>query len=199
MPKPAIAGIFDHCGWAIAVTASPAGELLDRRRIALVEEGLPMLPHHSEGQRLPLDQAVALVERVHASALRQARIALDALAGSLPGRVDAIALRICPPIPSATADRILDYQSQTKADGVMYREALATAASARGWQVHWYDTRKVIANASLTLGLPDLDAHFLRIRTAIGPPWTRDHLIAMAAAIAAGASPGEFTSAAARN
>ena len=32
------------------MTASGSGKLLDRRRVELVDEGLPKLPHHSEGQ-----------------------------------------------------------------------------------------------------------------------------------------------------
>jgi hypothetical protein len=39
------------------VTASGSGKLLDRRRVELVDEGLSKLPHHSEGQGLPLDEA----------------------------------------------------------------------------------------------------------------------------------------------
>jgi len=32
-------GIHDHFGWAIAVTANADGEVVDRRRIELVEPG----------------------------------------------------------------------------------------------------------------------------------------------------------------
>ena len=34
-------GIAHHLGWAVAVTASPEFEVLDRRRLELIEEGLP--------------------------------------------------------------------------------------------------------------------------------------------------------------
>ena len=34
----------------------------------------------------------------------------------------------------------------------------------------------------------DLDAYFLQVRKAIGPPWNADHKLAMAAAIATGLS-----------
>src|SRR5215469_15235125 len=61
-------GVSDHGGWAVLVTVARDGTLLDRRRVELVGEGLPRLPHHSEGQRLPLDKAVELVERVRMSA-----------------------------------------------------------------------------------------------------------------------------------
>jgi hypothetical protein len=63
-----IIGISDHGGWAVLVTAVADGTLLDRRRVELVDADLPKIPHHSEGQRLPLDEAVALVERVRESA-----------------------------------------------------------------------------------------------------------------------------------
>ena len=58
-----IIGISDHGGWAVLVTVRGDGTLLDRRRIALVDEELPKIPHHSEAQALPLDEAVALVQR----------------------------------------------------------------------------------------------------------------------------------------
>ena len=38
--------------------------------------------------------------------------------------------------------------------------------------------------ASEALHIEDLDAHFLKVRTAVGPPWNKDHKLAMAAAIA---------------
>ena len=62
-----IIGVSDHGGWAVLVTVAGDGTLLDRRRVELVDEDLPKIPHHSEGQTLPLDEAVALVERVRVS------------------------------------------------------------------------------------------------------------------------------------
>ena len=47
------------------------------------------------------------------------------------------------------------------ADSIMYREALATAAEARGWSVHWYDRERVFRDAAAALGGEDIDA-FLR-------------------------------------
>jgi hypothetical protein len=49
-----IIGVSDHGGWAVLVTAAGDGTLLDRRRVELVDEDLPKIPHHSEGQVLPL-------------------------------------------------------------------------------------------------------------------------------------------------
>jgi hypothetical protein len=174
MTQPAIIGVSDHGGWAVLVTASGDGTLLDRRRVELVDEDLPKIPHHSEGQRLPIDEAVALVERVQASAEKHAKLALDNIAATLPVRIAGIALRQCPELPPTIAERIRNYRASNIADWVMYRRALAAAAEARGWTVHWYDARKVLDGASRNL---------VELRKSIGPPWSNDHKLAMAAAI----------------
>src|SRR5215471_14723167 len=96
---PATIGVSDHGGWAVLVTAAGDGTLLDRRRVELVDEGLPKIPHHSEAQALPLHEAVALVERVRLSAERHAKLALDAVTMTVPARILGVALRQCPELP----------------------------------------------------------------------------------------------------
>jgi len=93
-----IIGISDHGGWAVLVTVARDGTLLDRRRIELLDAGLPKLPHHHEGQGLPLDEAVELIERVRVSAERHAVLALDAVTLAVP-RILGVALRECPQLP----------------------------------------------------------------------------------------------------
>ena len=180
-----IVGVSDHGGWAVLVTAARDGMLLDRRHVELVDEGLPKLPHHHECQGLPLDEAVALVERVRLSAERHAMLALDAVAMAVP-HIFGVALRNCPQLPPSIAERIKNYRAQNVADWVMYRKALASAAEARGWPVHWYHAKTVLGAASRALRVESLDAHFLQVRRAVGPPWDRDHKLAMGAAIVAG-------------
>jgi hypothetical protein len=180
-----IVGISDHGGWAVLVTVAADGALLDRRRVELVDEDLPKIPHHSEGQSLPIDQAVALVERVRLSAEAHAKLCLHAVAHSVPVRIRGVALRECQSLPATVAERIKDYRAQNVADWVMYRKALAAAAEAFGWAVHWYDSRKVFDAAGQALHVDDIEAHFLRLRRSVGPPWSRDHKLAMAAAIVA--------------
>ena len=175
-------GVSDHGGWAVLVTVARDGTLLDRRRVELVGEGLPKIPHHSEGQGLPLDQAVELVERVRVSAERHAVLAFDAVTTAVP-RILGVALRKCQELPPTIAERITDYRAQNNADWVMYRKALASAAETRGWPVHWYDAKSVFEAARQALRVENLDAHFVQIRRAIGPPWNSDHKLAMAAAI----------------
>jgi hypothetical protein len=177
-----IIGVSDHGGWAVLVTVARDGTLLDRRRVELVDEGLPKLPHHHDGQGLPLHEAVALVERARVSAERHAVLALDAVAMTV-SCILGVALRNCPQLPPTIAERIKDYRAQNVADWVMYRKALASAAEARGWPVHWYDAKTVLGAARQALGVENLDAHFLQVRRAVGPPWGKDHKLAMAAAI----------------
>jgi hypothetical protein len=177
--------VSDHAGWAALVTVAGDGTLLDRRRVELLDEGLPNLPHHHDAQALPLAQALHLIERVRASADRHAKVALDALAAAVSARVRGVAIRRCPPLPPTVAERLADYRAQNVADTVMYRNALAGAAEARGWAVHWYDAKKVLGAATAALPVDDFEAHFQRLRTSVGSPWGQDQRLAMAAAIVA--------------
>jgi hypothetical protein len=179
-----VIGVSDHGGWAVLVTVARDGMLLDRRRVELVGEGLPKIPHHSECQRLPIEEAVELVERVRVSAEKHAVLAFDAVTTTVP-RILGVALRKCAQLPPTIAERIKDYWAQNNADWVMYRQARACAAEARGWPVHWYDAKSVMGTAGQALGVENLDAHFLQVRKTIGPPWNNDHKLAMAAAIVA--------------
>jgi hypothetical protein len=80
---------------------------------------------------------------------------------------------------------IADSRSQTVADSVMYREALAAAAEARGWAVHEYDRERVFRDAAAALGREDVEAFLHAMGRSIGPPWQAAHKLAAAAALAA--------------
>jgi hypothetical protein len=197
--RAAAVGVAEHGNSAELVTVARGGELLDRRRIDLTR-GLPTHPYHHEGswavgryanspwaRAISLADAVALVERVRESAARGARESLEALAGTVPAPIARIAIRVCPPLPPTTQERIADNRAANVADSVMYREALATAAEARGWSVHWYDRERVFRDASAALGGDDIDAFLRAMGRSVGPPWQARHKLAAAAALAAGA------------
>ncbi len=109
------------------------------------------------------------------SAARGARDALEALAAAVSEPISAIALRVCPQLPPTVAERIADNRAQTVADSVMYREALASAAKARGWSVHWYDRAHVARAAARVLGREDIDAFLNAMGRSVGPPWQAKH------------------------
>jgi len=196
--RAATVGVAEHGNSVVLVTVGAGGELLDRRRIELTDRGLPTHPHHHEGswavgrylnipgaRALLLTDAVALVERVRASAARGAREGLEALAAAVPVPIASIAIRACPELPPTTEQRIADNRAQTLADSVMYREALASAAQARGWSVHWYDRAGVFRDAAAAVGREDVDTFLQAMGRSIGPPWQAKHKLAAAGALAA--------------
>ena len=178
-------GIADHLGWAVAVTASADQVVVDRRRMELVEAGLPAAPIHYEGKRLDVAAAAALVAKVRASVVRTASTALDELAAALPGPVVSISLRVWPlDFPTDIAVQLRPpYESRV--DAIMYRQVLSELARARDWDVHLYVARDVVGQAVSTLG-ERADEVLQGPRSTLGPPWTKDHRTALAAALVAG-------------
>ena len=121
-------GIADHFGWAVAVTASTDHEVVDRRRIELIEPGVPVAPMHNESKRLDVAATAALVAQVRASVARATSAALDELADALPEPIVSISLRTWPlDFPDDIAvQRRVPYEA--RADAIMYRQVLAEAA-----------------------------------------------------------------------
>lgn len=186
-------GIAHHLGWAVAVTATADHEVVDRRRIELVEPDLPAAPIHHEGGLHELhrrgdppdDEALAaLVAEVRAAAGRATRRSLDELAADLPAPITSISLRAWPAdFPDDIAVlRRAPYES--RADSVMYLQVLAETADDRGWGVHLYDAGHVEAHAAALLG-DRADAVLHGPRAVLGPPWTKDHRTALAATVLA--------------
>jgi hypothetical protein len=192
----AVVGAVEHGNSVVLVTVGGDRQLLDRRRVDLTT-GLPTHPYHHEGawavgrylespwaRPIPLPDAIALIERVHVAAAQGARECLEALAASVPASIGCIAIRACPALPATIEQRIADNRAQVVADSVMYRQALAAAAEARGWKVRWYDRGRVFSDAARALGSKDIDAVLLAMGRAIGPPWQASHKLAAAAALA---------------
>ena len=195
----AAVGVVEHGNSAVLITVGPRGELLDRRRVDLTR-GLPTHPYHHEGSwavgrylnsswahSISLPEAVALVERVRQAAALGAHDSLEALATAVPVPISCIAIRECPRLPQTTEERISDTRAANIADSVMYREALATAAAARGWYVNWYDRKRVWREASAAIAGQDIEAFLRHMGRSIGPPWQANHKLAAAAALAAAA------------
>jgi len=194
--RGAVVGVAENGNSVVLVTVAPGGELLDRRQVDLTPPELPTHPHHHEGswavgrylntpgaRPMPLAAAVALVERVRAAAARGAHESLADLAAALSVPIAGIAIRLCPVLPPTIEERITDHRAQTFADSVMYRQALATAAEARGWRVGWYDRERVFRDAATALGRADIAALLQEMGRKVGPPWQARHKLAAAAAL----------------
>ena len=175
-------GIAHHFGWAVAVTASADHKVVDRRRIEMIEPGMPAAPIHHEGK--PLDDAA------HRGAggagasvgVRATSAALDQLAAALREPMVSMSLRAWPlDFPKEIAvQRRAPYEA--RADSVMYRQVLAERARARGWEVHLYDAKDVEARAVSKLA-ERADEVLHGPRATLGPPWAKDHRMALAATI----------------
>jgi hypothetical protein len=191
-------GVAHHLGWAVVVTAADDHRVVDRRRIELIEPGLPTAPIHHEGKGLDDAAVEAMVADVRASAARATAAALGELEAEVPGPIVSLSLRVWPlDFPTdITVLRKAPYEAQ--ADSVMYREVLAENARARGWDVCRFDAKDVEQRAADLLG-----GHAPEVlhapRDQLGPPWAKDHRMALAATIVATApeprkrSPGEVS------
>src|SRR5690606_10628620 len=98
-------GIAHHLGWAVAVTATDDHDVVDRRRIELIEGDLPAAPVHHVGGPHELhrsgppigdDELVALVSEVRDAVHRATRTALDQLETDLNEPVSSISVREWP-------------------------------------------------------------------------------------------------------
>jgi len=196
--RAATVGVAEHGNSAVLITLAAGGEFVDRRSVELTEPGLPTHPHHHEGswaigrysnspwaRPMTLPEAVALVLRVREAASRGARERLDALAAAVAMPIECIAIRACPKLPPTIEERIADHRAQTVADSVLYREAIASAATERNWTVFAYDRDRVFRDAAAALGGIEVEAFLSALGRSIGPPWQARHKLAAAASLAA--------------
>ncbi|MDH3684032.1 MAG: hypothetical protein OEV40_29270 [Acidimicrobiia bacterium] len=177
-------GIAHHFGWAVAVTAGADYQVVDRRRIDLIEPGVPTAPVHHEGKALDDAALAALVAEVRASAVRATTVSLEELATAASEPIVSMSLRGWPlDFPDDIAvQRRVPYES--RADSVMYREVLAECARVRGWDIHLFDAKHVESQAASILGVR-ADDILDGPRATLGPPWAKDHRMALAATIVA--------------
>jgi hypothetical protein len=168
----------------VAVTASADHEVVDRRRIELIEPGMPTAPIHHEGKPLDDKAAATLVAEVRASVVRASSAALDELATALPEPIVSMSLRAWrADFPEDIAvQRRVPFES--RADSIMYRQVLAELAHARGWEVILYNAKDVEAEAIRILG-ERADEVLHGPRATLGPPWSKDHRTALAATVLA--------------
>ncbi len=184
-------GIAHHLGWAVAVTADVDHEVVDRRRIELIEPDLPAAPIHHVGGLHELHRTggplgdvelSALVDQVRRSVRRATRAALDELVTDLTEPITSISVRDWPDDLPDDIAALRRPPHESRVDSYMYCQLLAEAAIARGWEVHRYDARTVVAEAAQRLG-DRADEVLQSPRRRLGSPWTKDHRTALAATV----------------
>ncbi len=189
---PVVIGVADHSGWAIlvsvaAVNGKPA--VLDRRRVELIENGVPNQPYHHETLSLRHTESERLVRQVRRSIAACTATAFDRLAADLSRqhRVSAVAIRRPPlaSVPATVTEVHSSYYLQCRADGMLYHAAICEAAGERGWTVtlHPRGEELAIAADALRASPREVERFLNDLRHTMKSPWTAEHRNAVAAAI----------------
>lgn len=182
-------GLKAHSGWAVLVVVGEGG-VVDRRRIALADEGWQKAPYHA-AEPLARDAARALVERAIASAHQHAIGEMRAAIGRERARgheIAACAVLVLDPMPEWTVDEILAVHFRMhKAEGALFREALAKAAQACGVRLAAIHEKQLVEEGTRTLRVSEreLAARLASLGASLGPPWGRDQKDAALAALIA--------------
>jgi hypothetical protein len=188
----AVLGVADHSGWAVCVTvAASRGSpvVVDRRRVDLIEPGVPSQPYHHETLGMPLPDAEKLVVRVRESVMRTTRARLSELRDELAPLYSIAAMTLRNPTlasaPVTVAEAHKSYPVMCRADAMMYHDALCTAARHLRMAVELHDRGEEVVRAADRIGVtPGEVEHFLQTAgESLGPPWRTEHRLAAAAAM----------------
>jgi hypothetical protein len=172
-----------HTGWgALVVVGARNGgfAVVDRRRVALVDDDVAKQPYHA-AEDLPPDQARVRIERgieqAHGVSAREMAAAV-ARERARKNAVTACGLVVGNPMPAWTVDEIRAVHFRMhKAEGALFRDALAGAARACGLRLVTLPEKGLAAHARM----PEATA----LGRGIGPPWGKDQREAALAALLA--------------
>lgn len=190
----AVLAVADHNGWAVCVTVAAdrgAPVVVDRRRLELVEPGVPSQPYHHEAVGMPLPEAENLVALVRESVMRTTLARVSELCDELQPSCTIVAMTLrnppLPYVPVTVAEAHASYPVTCRADAMMYHAALCTAARRLDIAVELHDRGDEVVRAADRLGAtPERLEDFIQAAgRMLGPPWRKEHRLAAAAAIAA--------------
>lgn len=186
-------GMKAHSGWAALVVVGRGDRdfvVVDRRRMDLVEEEWAEQPYHA-AEKLKKDAARDLVDRgiqaAHRIAAREVRAAVKRETDR-GNEVTAAAVLVGNPMPAWSTDEILAVHFRMhKAEGVLFRDALARAVDACGPRLVAVPEKNLTDHAGNALGTPEIGLlkKIATLGKSIGPPWGKDQKDAALAALVA--------------
>lgn len=186
-------GMKAHSGWAALVVVGRRDRdlvVVSRRRMDLVEEEWAKQPYHA-AERLKKEAARDLVDRgIHAAhriAAREVRAAVKR-ERERGNEVTAAAVLVGNPMPDWSTDEILAVHFRMhKAEGALFRDALARAVDACGPRLVELPEKNLTDHAEKALGTPEigLQKKITTLGKSIGPPWGKDQKDAALAALVA--------------
>jgi hypothetical protein len=188
-------GLKAHSGWAalVVIGGTDRIELVDRRRLELVHQdelGWAKQPYHA-AEHLPAAEARRLVQRGIDAAHRHAARAMRetvACAEREGHSVSGCAVLMGKPMPAWTVDEILAVHFRMhKAEGVLFRDALAQAAKACKQRLVAIPEHDLYDLAARSLGVTagTLAKEIATLGKSAGPPWGKDQKDAALAAMVA--------------
>ena len=193
-PEPCVVSVAEHAGWAHLVCVVARGNVpavIARRRVTLIEKGLPTMPYEHDTTAMREGEADAVIARVRQSiaactseALRRVVIELAPAHAAV-----ALAIREAPfdDLPATVAAVRTSYRLRCAADGMLYQLAICHAARQLELDVHTCRRGTETARAARQLGVTPaaIEEFVSRTGRPAGPPWTQEHRRAYAAGIAA--------------
>jgi hypothetical protein len=190
---PCVVSVAEHTGWAHLVCVAAPGRVpavIDRRRVTLIDDGVPRQPYEHDSTAMREDEADALIAEVRGAIAARTSEALTRVVTELARSYTIVGLAIRKPpfadLPGTVAAVRESYRLQCAADGMLYQRAICRAARQLGLDVHMYRRGEEMASAAEALGvsLREVEAFVTRAGRPVGPPWTEEHRRAYAAGIA---------------
>jgi hypothetical protein len=191
---PCVLSVAEHAGWAHVICVAARGlvpVVIARRRVTLIDPGLPTMPYEHESVAMKEAEASALIARVGRSISARTTLALERLVTELSPTHAAVALAIrkppFPELPGTVGAVWKSYALRCAADGMLYQLAICDAARQLGLEVLLCRRGDEAARAAQCLRMtPGEVEEFVTGRgRPVGPPWTQEHRRAYAAGIAA--------------
>jgi hypothetical protein len=191
---PCVVSVAEHAGWAYVICVAASGlvpVVIARRRVTLIDPGLPTMPYEHESVGMKEDEADALIARVRRSIAARATLALQRVVTDLSPAHAAVALAIREPpfsaLPRTVREVHRSYRLQCAADGLLYHTAICHAARQLGLEVRLCRRGDETARAAESLAVTpgEVEAFVTGCGRPAGPPWTQEHRRAYAAGIAA--------------
>ena len=191
---PCVVSVAEHTGWAYLVCVA-AGDgvpsVIERRRVVLIERGLPTQPYEHGSTAMREDEAQSLVEQVRRSIATHTAGALHRVVTELASTSTVVTLAIRKPpfprLPKSIAAVRASYSLLCAADGMLYQLAICRAARQLGLEVQLCRRGDETSRAAEILGVTpgEIEEFVSRNGRPAGPPWTQEHRRAYAAGIAA--------------
>lgn len=191
--RPVVVGVADHNGWAILVSAAAVNgvpTVVDRRRVPLIEKGVPSQPYHHETLALRDAESEQLLRKVRRSIAACTALAFDQLSADLRPQYRVVSVTVREPplalLPSTVKEVHSSYHVLCRADGMLYHSAICAAARQRDWELvlHRRGEELVKAAEALQASPHEVERFIHDLREDLRPPWTAEYRNAFATAIA---------------